>query len=224
MMRSRVLIVEDDAVLGRVLLDNLTFEGFQVDRVSEGRVALESCRHQCPDLILLDLNLPDGDGLQIIERFRRAGPVPIIVLTARGQKADKLKGLESGADDYVTKPFDMEELLARVRAVLRRTHPELDRLRLGDVTIDFTARAAQRGREPLRLTDKEFEVLHYLAQHQGRVVFRDELLKAVWGYPEAPLTRSVDNAIARLRKKIEPDLQQPRHIHTVHGDGYRLTT
>ncbi|MBI4471191.1 MAG: response regulator transcription factor [Acidobacteria bacterium] len=222
-MKNKVLVVEDDAVLGRVLVDNLTFEGFQVDHVPEGRAALESCRRNCPDLILLDLNLPDGDGLQLIELFRHAASTPVIVLTARGQKADKLKGLESGADDYITKPFDMEELLARVHVVLRRSHRETDTLKIGDVTIDFVARAAQRGKEPLRLTDKEFEMLHYLAQHQGRVVFRDELLKAVWGYPEAPLTRSVDNAIARLRKKIEPDLQHPRHIHTVHGDGYRLT-
>ncbi len=222
-MKGTVLIVEDDTALGRILRDNLVFEGFQVHWVTEGRAALNASRHQAPDIILLDIGLPDGDGLQILESLRHTGPTPIIVLTARSQKADKLRGLELGADDYVTKPFDMEELLARVRAVLRRVHPGVDLLRIGDVIVDFAARTAERQNKPLRLTDKEFEILRYLAQHQSRVVLRDELLKAVWGYPEAPLTRSVDNAIARLRKKIEPDVQHPRFIQTVHGDGYRLT-
>jgi DNA-binding response OmpR family regulator len=222
-MKGTVLIVEDDLALGRVLRDNLVFEGFQVHWVTEGRAALNASRHGSPDIVLLDIGLPDADGLQIVELLRHAGPVPIIVLTARSQKADKLRGLELGADDYVTKPFDMEELLARVRAVLRRVHPGVDCLKIGDVTVDFAARIAERQNQPLRLTDKEFEILRYLAQHQSRVVLRDELLKAVWGYPEAPLTRSVDNAIARLRKKIEPDVQHPRYIQTVHGDGYRLT-
>ena len=223
-METKVLVVEDDVALGRILRDNLSFEGFQVHWATEGRAALEAARHHAPDIILLDLGLPDIDGLQLVELFRRAGSPPIIILTARGQKTDKLRGLELGADDYVTKPFDIEELLARLRAILRRTYPGVDRLKIGNVIVDFTARTAQRGSEPLRLTDKEFEILRYLAQHQRRVVLRDELLEAVWGYPEAPLTRSVDNAIARLRKKIEPDPQRPRYIQTAHGDGYRLTT
>jgi DNA-binding response OmpR family regulator len=223
-MKGTVLIVEDDAALGRVLRDNLVFEGFQVHWVTEGRDALNASRHGSPDIVLLDIGLPDGDGLQLVEQLRHVRSVPIIVLTARSQKADKLRGLELGADDYVTKPFDMEELLARVRAVLRRVNPGVDCLKIGDVTVDFAARTAERQNQPLRLTDKEFEILRYLAQHQSRVVLRDELLKAVWGYPEAPLTRSVDNAIARLRKKIEPEVQHPRYIQTVHGDGYRLTT
>jgi DNA-binding response OmpR family regulator len=145
------------------------------------------------------------------------------VLTARGQKADKLKGLKLGADDYVTKPFDLEELLARVQAVLRRTSPSADRLVLGDVTVNFGERVATRGGQPLHLTHREFEVLRYLFDRRTRIVYRDELLREVWGYPDAPTTRSVDHAIARLRKKVEADPGQPRFIHTAHGDGYSLT-
>jgi DNA-binding response OmpR family regulator len=223
MNSTRILIVEDDTPLGRVLRDNLAFEGYDVQWAVDGRSAVETAKNQTPDLVLLDLGLPDTDGLELFELLRRLGRTPIIVLTARGQKSDKLRGLELGADDYITKPFDMEELLARVRAVLRRTQPEIGSLKIGDVVIDFSTRTAHRGSRPIRFTDKEFEILRYLSQHQSRVVLRDELLRTVWGYPEAPLTRSVDNAIARLRKKIEPDVHNPRYIHTVHGDGYRLT-
>jgi two-component system, OmpR family, response regulator VicR len=222
-MRKAILVVEDDAALARVLSDSLTYEGFDVECVREGHAAVERARRQAPDLILLDIGLPDTDGFAIVELLRQSGPTPIIVLTARGQKADKLRGLKLGADDYVTKPFDMEELFARIGAVMRRTRPRPGRLVLGEVTIDFEARTAERNRSSLHLTDREFEILRYLAEHQARIVYRDELLKAVWGYPDAPMTRSVDHAIGRLRKKIEADARHPQYIQTVHGDGYRLT-
>jgi DNA-binding response OmpR family regulator len=221
-MKKRILIVEDDAALARVLADSLAFEGFDVTAVREGRAALERARDHAPDLILLDIGLPDTDGFTLVGLFRQAGPTPIIVLTARSQKADKLHGLTLGADDYVTKPFDMEELFARIHAVMRRSRFALSRLSLGEVTIDFEARTADRHGTALHLTDREFEILRYLAEHQARIVYRDELLKAVWGYPDAPLTRSVDHAIGRLRKKIESDARRPQFIQTVHGDGYRL--
>jgi len=221
-VKTRVLVVEDDRALGRVLSDNLTFEGYDVEWVTEGRAAADALRRSGANLILLDIGLPDIDGFRLLELFRGAGQTPVIVLTARGQKTDKLQGLRLGADDYVTKPFDVEELLARVKTVLRRNSAPVDRLTLGDVEIDFGARTVTRAGAPVHLTDKEIEILRYLAANQARIVYRDELLRAVWGYQEAPLTRSVDHAIARLRKKIEPDLGRPRFIQTVHGDGYRL--
>jgi two-component system alkaline phosphatase synthesis response regulator PhoP len=185
--------------------------------VTKGRAA-------SPDLIVLDVMLPDRSGLELLGALRQGGRTPIILLTARGERSDKLHGLRLGADDYITKPFDLEELLARVHAVLRRVRPGFERLSLGNVTVDFRARTAKRREQNLRLTDHEFQLLEYLAERQDRVVYRDELLRDVWGYPEAPRTRSVDHAIARLRKKIEADPHRPRYIHTVHGDGYRLTS
>jgi DNA-binding response OmpR family regulator len=222
-MKKRILVVEDDVPLARVLCDNLGFDGFEVDWACDGNQALDHARARPPDLILLDLMLPGHDGFELFGLLRQGGPTPIIVLTARGQKADKLKGLRLGADDYVTKPFDLDELLARVAAVLRRSSPAADRLVLGDVTVNFAERAATRRGRPLHLTHREFDVLRYLFERRPRVVYRDELLREVWGYPDAPATRSVDHAIGRLRKKVEADPSQPRFIHTAHGDGYSLT-
>jgi DNA-binding response OmpR family regulator len=222
-MKKRILVVEDDAALARVLTDNLTFEGFDVKSVADGDAALTAMKSFAPDLLVLDIMLPGRNGFELCGLLRQRGQTPIVMLTARSQKADKLKGLNLGADDYITKPFDLEELLARVRAVLRRARPALEQLALGPVTIDFRARLARKGAEPVHLTFREFELLQYLAERQERVVYRDELLREVWGYPDAPFTRSVDHAIARLRKKLEPDSHHPRFIHTVHGDGYCLT-
>jgi DNA-binding response OmpR family regulator len=148
----------------------------------------------------------------------------VIILTARGQKADKVRGLGAGADDYVTKPFDVDELLARIRAVIRRVRSDVDQLKLGAVLIDFVALRATDGARVLRLTRREFDLLHYLAERSDRVVFRDELLREIWGYPDTPNRRSVDHAIARLRKKIEEDPRHPRFVVTVHGDGYQMRT
>ena len=223
-MKKRILIVEDDAPLARVLRDNLLFEGFDVACAGDADEAIQRANEQPPDLVVLDVTLPGRDGFELVGLLRRGGQTPIIMLTARTQKADKLRGLNLGADDYVTKPFDLDELLARVHAVLRRISPDVAQVVLGEVTVEFAthqARSASSG--PLHLTHLEFELLRYLAERQSRVVHRSELLREVWGYPAMPTTRSVDHAVARLRKKIEKDPANPRFIHTVHGDGYQLT-
>ena len=222
-MKKRILVVEDDTSLAWVLRENLVFEGFEVELVADGHLAVTAARDFLPDLVILDVMLPGRDGFDLCGLLRQGGATPIIMLTARGQKADKLKGLRLGADDYVTKPFDVEELMARVHAVLRRARPPVDHVSLGGVTIDFGKMTVTHGRDELHLTHREFELLKYLVERQGRVVHRHELLREIWGYPDAPTTRSVDNAIARLRKKIEPDPARPRFIHTVRGDGYMIT-
>ena len=221
-MKKRVLVVEDDPVLTRVLRDNLTFEGFDVESVADGGDALAVARQFTPDLVLLDVNLPNQSGFALCEAWRQKSQVPIILLTAMGQKADKIRGLQLGADDYVTKPFELEELLARIHAVLRRSRTFDSRLVLGDVVVDFSARTALHGALELDLTHRDFEILQYLAARPHTIVSRDELLRAVWGYPDSAATRAVDHAIARLRKKIEEKPHRPRFIHTVHGDGYYL--
>ncbi|MBS1819428.1 MAG: response regulator transcription factor [Acidobacteria bacterium] len=221
-MKKRVLVVEDDPVLTRVLRDNLTFEGFEVESVSDGSHAQSVARDFGPDLVLLDVNLPGQSGFDLCQAWRERSQVPIILLTAMGQKSDKVRGLQLGADDYVTKPFELEELLARIHAVLRRARPFTTKLVLGDVTVDFGARTAVRGTTELELTHRDFEILQYLAARPHTIVSRDELLRAVWGYHETVATRAVDHAIGRLRKKIEEKPHKPRFIHTVHGDGYYL--
>jgi len=222
-IKKHILVVEDDAALARVLKDNLVFEGFEVECVGDGSLVLSKAKSFVPDLVVLDITLPGVNGFDLCGTLRQRGRTPILILSARGQKADKLMGLNLGADDYITKPFDLEEFLARVKAVMRRARPATDRLTIGDVIVDFAKQTASLGRIDLHLTHREFELLQYLAERQGHVVHRDELLRELWGYPQIPFTRSVDNAIARLRKKIEPDVHRPRFIHTVHGDGYTLT-
>jgi DNA-binding response OmpR family regulator len=206
-----------------VVRDNLEFEGFEVAYAQDGATALKLATDLLPDLILLDVALPDISGFELFGSLGRRFRTPVIFLTARSQKADKLRGLNLGADDYITKPFDIEELLARVHAVLRRTHAPVSRLALGDVVIDFEQQRATRGDEVIHLTGREFDLLRYLAERRDRIIHRDELLREVWGYVDAPLTRSVDHAISRLRKKIEQDAHAPQFIHTVRGDGYCLT-
>jgi len=223
MLRQRILIVEDDKALAKIVRDNLTYEGFEVKWVTDGRQALADVHSFDPDLVLLDVMLPGMNGFELCSSLRRRGRTPVVFLTAKSQKSDKVMGLDLGADDYITKPFELEEFLARVRAVLRRARPTFDGLHLGDVTIDFAIRIARRGSELLHLTHREFEILEYLAGRPGHIVYRDELLRELWGYQEHVFTRSVDNAIARLRKKIEPDLNRPRFIHTVRGNGYTLS-
>jgi two-component system, OmpR family, response regulator VicR len=222
-MKTRILVVEDDAALARVLRDNLSIEGFHVHWARDAHSAIEASKEFAPDLVVLDVMLPDGDGFELCRYLQQGGRTPVIMLTARSQKADKLRGLALGADDYVTKPFDLEELLARVKVVLRRSRPSIEQLTLGALTIDFQALRATQGQEQIHLSYREFDVLRYLAERQGRVVSRNELLSQIWSYADMPITRSVDHAIARLRKKIEPDPRRPRFIHTVHGDGYCLT-
>jgi DNA-binding response OmpR family regulator len=224
-MTKRVLIVEDDKSIARLLKDNLQFEGFVVEWSETGRDATEIVTRFAPDLVLLDLMLPDGvDGLALCQSISQ-GPArtPVIILTARAHKEDRVRGLTLGADDYVIKPFALDELLARVHAVLRRTKPRLDSARLGDIVIDFRRLRAFKRKQEVVLTDREFEVLRHLAERSGSVVSRDELLHLVWGYSEVPTTRTVDNFIFRLRQKIERDPRHPKFIHTAYGGGYRLT-
>jgi DNA-binding response OmpR family regulator len=221
---ARVMVVEDDPALSRVLVDNLVLDGFDVRHATTAGEAVKAASEFHPDLVLLDVGLPDGSGFDLCPVLRRRGSAAVIMLTARGQKADMVKGLNLGADDYVTKPFDIEELLARVHAVLRRARAEIESLVLGDVRVDLQSQRATKGKNVVVLTRRECDLLRYLAARRDRVVSRDELLREVWGYPNAPLTRSVDSAVARLRKKIEPNPHQPLFIHTVHGDGYCLTS
>ena len=223
-MTRRILVVEDDAALARVVRDNLAFEGFKVKCVADGDQAVAAVKEFAPDLVLLDVMLPGRSGVDLCGILRHGQQrTPFIFVTATVQKSDKLRGLKLGADDYVTKPFDVDELVARVHAVLRRARPAVDRLALGQVTIDFRALRAWRGKQEIHLTHREFELLQYLAERPGVVVHRDHLLRDVWGFADTPTTRAVDHAVARLRRKIEGDASHPRFIHTVHGDGYSLT-
>jgi two-component system alkaline phosphatase synthesis response regulator PhoP len=223
MTGKRILVVEDDATLVRMLRDNLVYEGFAVECASDGGEALAKIRAVRPDLVLLDLMIPTVDGFEIC-RLLGSSPsrIPIVVVTARTQREDKVRGLELGADDYIVKPFALDELLARIRAVLRRSQPAVRALTLGNVSIDFQRRCAFRGAEEVILTAREFALLEYLAERAGKIVTRSELLRAVWGYEEIPLTRTVDIFVGRLRRKIERDPHQPRYIRTSHGDGYSL--
>jgi len=223
-MKRKILVVEDDASLARVLCDNLIYEGFDVSLAADGQRALTENEAFNPDLVLLDLTLPGLDGLDVCRRLsEEQSRTGIIILTARTQKEDKLRGLRLGADDYITKPFALDELLARIEAVLRRIHPADDALVLGSLRVDFDQYTAARNNKKVAFSQREFDVLRYMSARVGKVVTRDELLRNVWGYQNIPLTRSVDNLIARLRWKIEPNPDDPRYIHTVYGDGYRLT-
>jgi two-component system alkaline phosphatase synthesis response regulator PhoP len=223
---AKILIVEDepDMVLG--LKDNFEFEGYEVTTAADGQTGLEKARSQQPDLVILDIMLPRLSGLEVCKTLRGEGfETPIIMLTARGQEIDKVVGLELGADDYVTKPFSIRELLARVRAILRRTDGTRRRLSnysFGDVELDFEIYRARRGGEPLELSPREFELLRYLIERKGETVSRDKLLEDVWGYESYPSTRTVDTHIAKLRAKIGDSGTDPRFILTIHGVGYKF--
>jgi two-component system, OmpR family, response regulator VicR len=222
--QKRILIVEDDEGIARVLSDNLKIDGFNVRWARTAHDALVESQSFRPDLVLLDVMLAgQPNGLDICGVLRQGGRCGVIIVSARSQREDKLRGLGVGADDYVTKPFDMEELAARINAVLRRTVLVVSRIRLGSIGIDFEAHTAMRGSTPIHLTHREFEILRYLAERRDHVVHRTELLREVWGIVDGSTTRSVDFAISRLRRKIEPNPPEPRFLRTVHGDGYSLT-
>jgi DNA-binding response OmpR family regulator len=222
---SRILVVEDDAAILRGLADNLACESHDVLMATDGERACSMVREQKPDLVILDLMLPRMSGYDVCRTLRGEGvTTPILMLTARGDESDRVLGLDLGADDYLTKPFSIRELLARVRALLRRTQaaaPSIDVLRFADTSIDFKRYDAQKAGTPIDMTKKEFGVLRYLAARAGEVVTREELLDQVWGYDAMPTTRTVDNHIAALRAKLEDDPSQPRHLQTVHGVGYK---
>jgi len=225
---NRILVVEDDRAILRGLVDNLEYESYQVSSATDGVEGYRMIREQKPDLIILDLMLPRMSGYELCRKMRSEGDAtPILMLTARGEEVDRVLGLDLGADDYVTKPFSVPELMARVRALLRRSQaprsgPLPDGLRFNDVVIDFRSFEARKGDEELKLSRKEFGVLRLLAARIGEVVTRDELLNEVWGYDQYPTTRTVDNHIASLRAKLEDDPAEPRHLLTIHGVGYKL--
>jgi len=227
-MMTRVLIVEDDPAMSVALRDGLEYEGYAVSLAQDGEAGLRLATTEAPDLILLDVMLPKITGLDLCKKLRGDGNrVPIIMLTARGQEIDKVLGLKLGADDYVTKPFGFMELMARVEAVLRRcasaeAAPQLDTCRFGDVTLDFKAQEAWKGGKPIELSHREFQLLAFFIEHRGEVVTREKLLDTVWDYNAIPFTRTVDMHIAKLRKKIEDNPSDPRHIVTVHRSGYKF--
>jgi len=226
---SRILVVEDDPAILRGLADNLRFESYEVITAADGETGYKMIGEEKPDLVVLDLMLPKMSGYEICRKVRTAGnETPILMLTARGEEADRVLGLDLGADDYVPKPFSIRELLARIRAILRRSvqPPKAlpDELCFEDVVVDFRSYEARKGGQPLELTRKEFQVLRLLASRAGEVVTRDELLNEVWGYENYPTTRTVDNHVAALRAKLERDPTQPHYLRTVHGVGYKFTT
>jgi DNA-binding response OmpR family regulator len=222
----RILLVEDDPSLALGLCDTLEFEGFDVAHARTGQDGIHAARQVRPDCIILDLMLPDTNGYRVCELIRKDDPiVPIIMLTARSQEADKIRGLDVGADDYVTKPFSVGELVARIRAIFRRMNRSAKQegpLRIGDAEVDPAAQVLRRGRSETKLSFYEVQLLKLLHERAGQPVSRDEILDKVWGIEAASNNRTVDNFVVKLRKKLEPEPNEPRHILTVYGVGYKL--
>ena len=223
---ARVLVIEDELPMRTALEDLLAAEGFRVISASDGESGLARALKEKPELILLDVMMPKMDGFAMCAELRRLGhTMPVLMLTAKGQVRDRVSGLNAGADDYLVKPFSTDELLARVRALLRRVQrPEsfVRELTLGDVKVDFVKQIAARKRKAIHFTAKEFSMLRLLAEAQGEPISRERFLDLVWGYGAFPTTRTVDTHIASLRRKIEKNPDEPRWIKTVHGVGYRL--
>ena len=222
---AKILIVDDEPEIVRGLEDNLRFEGYQTAAATNGQEALALALTGAPDLILLDIMMPRMSGWDVCRALREKGiEVPVIMLTARGEEVDRVRGLELGADDYVTKPFSLRELLARVRAVLRRpgARGRFEEFTFGEVRIRPRVRQVFKAGEEVRLTRKDFDLLVFLVAHRGEVITRERLLDEVWGYERFPTTRTVDTHILRLRKKFEADADQPVWILTLHGHGYKF--
>jgi len=225
---KRILVVEDEPHMQMGLRDNLEFESYEVDIAGDGEAALNKISNHNYDLILLDVMIPKMSGFDVCKAARKKGVItPIIFLTAKGEEIDKVLGLELGADDYITKPFSLRELVARVKAVLRRAEKTTrnnvpSEITLGRLKLDFQHFEAYEDGESIKLSHKEFEIIYYLLEHKNEVVSRYDLLEKVWGYEAQPTTRTVDNFILKLRQKIEQNLNEPRIILTVHGVGYKL--
>ena len=223
---KRILVIEDEPQMLLGLRDNLELEGYEVQTAADGEEGLTKAAAFAPDLVILDVMLPRKNGFDVCRELRaRSNSTPVVMLTARSAETDKVLGLELGADDYVTKPFSITELLARVRAVLRRTashKPATDSVRIGEIEVDFKLHQARRGRSRIEFTAREFELLRYFVQHIGQVVTREQILNEVWGYEEFPTTRTIDNFVAKLRQKIERSPHAPEHILTIHGSGYKF--
>jgi two-component system KDP operon response regulator KdpE len=226
--RSRILLVDDEAAIQRAVGPLLRSRGFEADIVGTGAEALKMFADETPDLVVLDLGLPDLEGTEVCRRIRAASRVPIIVLSARGAETDKVNALDLGADDYVTKPFGPEELLARIRVALRRVASEEDmetgQFRAGDLTIDYDRRRVLRHETEIRLTPKEFELLSLLAHNHDRVLTHRSILKAIWGPNAVEQTEHLWTLVAQLRKKIEPDPANPQYLMSEPWVGYRFAT
>jgi DNA-binding response OmpR family regulator len=224
--RRRILVIEDEPDIARGLRDALEFEQFEVATAGQGREGIKSLREAGADLVILDLMLPDINGFTVCEEIRSSHPVvPIIMLTARSQETDKIRGLEAGADDYVTKPFSIGELVARINAIFRRLHRSAsadEALRIGEATVYPRRHELVRNRKTMSLSFYEVEILRLLHERAGEPVTRDEILEKIWGVSGYGSSRSVDNFVVKLRKKIEEDASSPRHIVTIYGTGYKL--
>lgn len=223
---ARILIVDDEPSMRLGLVDNLEFEGHEVDDAADGESGLYKILNNKYDLIILDVMMPKLSGFDVCKKVRQRGiETPVILLTAKGEEIDKVLGLELGADDYITKPFSLRELLARIKAILRRAVKDSsseELIKIGALEVNFTSYSAFESGTPVQMSHKEFEVLRCLWDNRNHTVSRDKLLDEVWGYEENPTTRTVDNFILRLRQKIEVDSNHPKIILTVHGVGYKL--
>ena len=223
---ARILLVEDEPKMQRGLRDNLTYEGHEVVIQGDGRSGLQTLLRESFDLVILDVMLPHLSGFDVVRNAREKGVrTPILLLTAKGEEIDKVLGLELGADDYVTKPFGLRELIARVNALLRRAVPAGagdTAMTLGDVVVNFAGYSGSKNGKEFSMTPKEFEILKYLWQHRNEAVSRDDLLTNVWGYDESVTTRTIDNFVLKIRQKIEDDCAHPKIIITIHGAGYKL--
>jgi len=223
---AKILIVEDEPNMVAGLRDNFEFEGYQVISAPDGVAGLERALSESPDLVILDVMMPRMSGLDVCKQLKAKKPaIPIIMLTARGQEVDKVVGLELGADDYVTKPFSIRELLARVKAVLRRAGTAAkvaEKYAFGEVEVNLRNCQVSRKGKAMDFSSKEFELLKFFLHHPGETLSRDRLLEEVWGYEHFPTTRTVDAHIVRLRQKVEPRPEEPRFILTVHGTGYKF--
>ena len=222
---ATVLVVDDEPIVREVVVRYLAREGHRTLEAADGNAARDAIKRADPDLVVLDVMLPGTDGLELCKWIRSTSELPVIMLTARGEEADRIVGLELGADDYVTKPFSPRELAARVRSVLRRATPadaDVERLAFGDVELELATRDAWKAGADVRLTAKEFDLLWFLASHPRRVFSRDQLMSSVWGYTAALDTGTVTVHVRRLREKLEDSPSEPRHLQTVWGVGYRL--
>jgi len=222
----KILVIEDEPNMVAGLRDNFEFEGYEVITANDGVEGLQRALHESPDLVVLDVMMPRMSGLEVCRQLRaKRASIPIIMLTARGQEVDKVVGLELGADDYVTKPFSIRELLARVKAILRRASSgpkDREQHSFGDIEVDLRRCRVVKSGKLLDVSSKEFELLKYFISHSGETLSRDRLLEDVWGYDNFPTTRTVDTHLVRLRQKLEPDPEQPQYFLTVHGTGYRF--
>jgi two-component system, OmpR family, alkaline phosphatase synthesis response regulator PhoP len=219
----RILVVEDDLSILTGLSMNLKFEGYDVMQAQDGKTGLTQAVDGSPDLLVLDVMLPEMNGFEVLKELRRRGSkLPVVMLSAKGLEPDKVLGLTLGADDYVVKPFGLQELLARIKAVLRRRYREGEVIAFGDTTVDLVARRAERTGKPVDLTAQEFRLLAHLVSNAGRTFSREELLSGAWGFDYEGTARTVDNFIRQLRLKLEPDPEAPRHFVTVRGLGYRF--